>query len=419
MNELLQIIKEHPIDSTALVSPSLKLSRGELIDRAVELRESAQHLRGLRALVSNSDPVMSIIEMVAFDGFAGTLELVPQGAAQSIDDFQGKVNPISRNDFEFTGETHWLLRTSGTTGTPKEARHTLSTISASLQRNIQVGAGFRWALMYDPCRFAGLQVILQALIGGSTILVPGDENLEDKIDFLVREGCTSISATPSVWRRLLFAKRIQSLPLQHVTLGGEIADQKILDHLRQYFPKAKIRHIYAATELGTIFSVNDGKAGFPCSYLDGGLNNVKLKINADGELCVWRAPNSVDAQYLENTKFVGTGDLVEIIADRVHFVGRTNGVVNIGGHKVSPEKIESIIRGCPGIRDVRVFGLRNSILGQVLAANLVAEVDQNSIDLKAVVQEFCKANLSVVERPSIVRMVREIELTSAGKTDRK
>ena len=86
----------------------------------------------------------------------------------------------------------------------------------------------------------------------------------------VREGVNAMSATPTLWRKILMSDASRSLALRSITLGGEIADQQVLSTLASTYPSARIRHIYASTEAGTGFSVTDGKAGFPVSFLENG-----------------------------------------------------------------------------------------------------------------------------------------------------
>ncbi len=69
--------------------------------------------------------------------------------------------------------TEWLMTTSGTTGVPKIVPHTLRSLARSVYRfgggDGQAAAPV-WGLLYDPTRFAGLQVVLQALIGGGRLV---------------------------------------------------------------------------------------------------------------------------------------------------------------------------------------------------------------------------------------------------------
>ncbi len=60
----------------------------------------------------------------------------------------------------------------GTTSTPKLVAHTLQSLTRPTKRDLSRGAELRWGLLYDLTRFAGLQVYLQALAGGSLLLLP-------------------------------------------------------------------------------------------------------------------------------------------------------------------------------------------------------------------------------------------------------
>lgn len=159
--------------------------------------------------------------------------------------------------------TRWLMTTSGTTGLPKMVPHTLATLSRSTSR-FEGGTVQTWGLLYDPTRFAGLQVVLQALIGGGPLALPDTGRpLSEQVEALAAAGCTALSATPTLWRRILMAQGHERLALRQATLGGEIVDQGTIDALRSAFPNARITHIYASTEAGVGFSVRDGAGRLP------------------------------------------------------------------------------------------------------------------------------------------------------------
>lgn len=48
---------------------------------------------------------------------------------------------------------------------------------------------------------------------------------------------------------------------RYVRLSGEIAEQPILDALRAVFRRAVVGPVYASTEAGVAFDVNDGLPG--------------------------------------------------------------------------------------------------------------------------------------------------------------
>ena len=123
-------------------------------------------------------------------------------------------------------------------------------------------------LLYGMQRFAGIQVFLQSIFN-SSLFIP---NLSNNLNFIVNQfldnSINCLSASPTLWRKLLMSPKFTELQMRVITLGGEIADQNILNALKKNFKDAKIRHIYASTEAGVGFSVTDGLAGFPKKYLE-------------------------------------------------------------------------------------------------------------------------------------------------------
>ena len=174
------------------------------------------------------------------------------------------------------------LMTSGTTGRPKLVRHTLESLLGRISRPVgsAMNSEQRWLLTYQPTTFAGLQVILTALCTGGAVVQTSNRSPAEFFAVAERFGATHISGTPTFWRSFLLATPFRSLPLQQITLGGEPVDQPTLDRLAQRFPGARITHIYASSEAGTVFSVHDGRSGFPAAWLDTRTAGVGLRIRA-------------------------------------------------------------------------------------------------------------------------------------------
>ena len=271
------------------------------------------------------------------------------------------------------------ILTSGTEGRPRAVHHTWNSLFRPV-RLARTAVPQRWLLAYRPYLYAGLQVMAQSVANGDCLVMPTADAGVDEITELFRRGQVShASATPSYWRRLLLFARPDAwtgCPLRQVTLGGEPVDQLLLDQLRRTFPQARLAHIYATTELGRCFSVTDGRAGFPRSYLEpSALPDVQLQIR-EGELLVQSAnrgqlatpSNSVGAN-----DWMATGDLVDVTADRVLFAGRRGDMINVGGLKVQPLRVESVVRNVPGVRDVLVYGQSSSIAGSLVACQIMLE----------------------------------------------
>lgn len=303
------------------------------------------------------------------------------------------------------------LETSGTTGAPKRARHAFARLRGRL-RGLEGGRDARWLLTYHPCSFAGLQVLLTAAAAGATLIAPKlGADVVELSAAAAAYGATHVSGTPSFWRGFLMSCPHPPPPLAVVTLGGEAADQSLLDHLRAAFPDACLRHIYASTEAGALFAVADGREGFPAEWLAAGRDGVGLEVR-DGELWV----NSPRAM-LSGDGWRATGDLVALRGDRVVFVGRKDGRVNVGGVKVSPEEAEARILAVEGVADALVTAVVNPITGNLLTATIVPRPNADVESLRRAARA-ATADLPPAARPRIVVFADALPLSPSGKKNR-
>ncbi|MCU8001469.1 AMP-binding protein [Shewanella sp. SM96] len=321
----------------------------------------------------------------------------------------------------------YILATSGTTGTPKLAKYSLGSLIATTQMNVERGAEFIWGLSYDINRFAGLQVYLQAIVSGSTLVIPSKS---DGIDSLIRlyanNNVNCLSATPSFWRKVLMIPFHKSIPLKRITLGGEISNQNILTALSNSFPNANIIHIYASTEAGVGFAVKDKVEGFPLNFLDS-LASIPCKLKVkDGLLWIKSSHGCSDfvggELNVDSDGFINTGDLIEIKENRVLFLGRESGSINVGGNKVMPEKVEAVLENSPYVCLANVFAKKNPVLGSLVSSDLVLTALGESIsskDLKTELIAFCRSKLEPYEIPVLFKRVDFIETNSTGKKIRK
>jgi acyl-CoA synthetase (AMP-forming)/AMP-acid ligase II len=279
-----------------------------------------------------------------------------------------------------------LIRTTGTTGLPKAARHDWRRLARTVERVVP-RPHQRWLLAYGPHQFAGIQILQHVLASQATLVAPFPRRPRDGLAALLREGVTCLSATPTYWRFLLAEARSQDVelpPLEQVTLGGEASPADLLARLRAEFPDARISHVYASTEFGSVASVRDGRPGLPIESLYSEANPEAHVRVVDGEL--WVRARAGMLGYADADAEVGdaettptevsaewraTGDLVEITDDRVVFRGRSSEVVNVGGTKVHPLPIESLITALDRVAMARVFGRPNPLMGAIVAAEVV------------------------------------------------
>jgi acyl-coenzyme A synthetase/AMP-(fatty) acid ligase len=320
--------------------------------------------------------------------------------------------------------TEWILLTSGTGGAPKLVVHTINSLAGALPRQPS-GTRAVWSTFYDIRRFGGLQIYLRAvLLGVPLVLSSSGESIADFAARAGAERVTHISGTPSHWRMLLMSGAAAHLAPEYVRLSGEVADQALLDNLRAAFPAARIAHAFASTEAGVAFDVNDGLAGFPAEYI-GRPGPVDLKVT-DGTLHIRSPGNAV--RYLGDETgiagidgYVDTGDLVERVDGRYYFRGRKGGVINVGGLKVYPEEVESVLNADPRVRMSRASARRNPFTGSVVVAEVVLRdplppgESNSAAAVKGELVNACRRALPAHKVPAVVRFVDSLEHTAAGK----
>ena len=413
-----------PNNKGFMVSPDEQLTYGELSLYVTDYRKKYNYLEGQSVtLMCRSSWELSILAL-CLEGFVASILLVPQHiSSEVLDTFEKKMNsgyrvlstqldPIQnasgtllKATLEKVDQTTWALATSGTTGTPKLWQHTTAQLIDKVLKSKQNMPSMNWGLTYGLERFAGLQVYFTALFSHGQILFPtSSSEVRSALSFFSLHECHAISATPTWWRQALMTTEVESLQVTQITLGGEIADQALLTSLSDRFTQAKIIHIYASTEVGALFAVKDKKEGFPLSFLE----KYKLKINEETRhLMVKR-----------NNEFFDTGDVVEVKGERIIFLGRGNGSINVGGNKVMPEEVEKVILGFPGIQDCLVKGKKNPFTGNILQAYIQYKGDYSEEEIQGELSEYCKERLNEYKVPAIFRFSNNMSMNQNLKRSR-
>jgi acyl-CoA synthetase (AMP-forming)/AMP-acid ligase II len=268
---------------------------------------------------------------------------------------------------------------------------------------------------------------LRAVLAGlPLVLSSAGEPVEKFFARAAAAGVTHISGTPSHWRRALMSGNTGLINPEYVRLSGEAADQTVLDNLRAAYPKARVAHAFASTEAGVAFDVSDGLAGFPAELVGNPNAPVEMKVQ-DGTL--WIRSGRTAARYLgpapaelaAEDGYVDTGDMVELQAGRYYFRGRKGGIINVGGLKVYPEEVESVLNADPRVRMSLVKARRNPITGAVIVAEVVLSEGQDPGDadhaerVKSDLLNACRRTLAAHKVPALLRFVQTLELTAAGK----
>jgi len=440
-----------------LLSDQASLALSELTEGSA-LYGHGDELRGRSVLIATTSQLAASLALIELDGVARRVVLYPPDLPLGYLPFvietaevdaivsdgktvelgnprlerfvpcNGEITPCS-SDRTAQHQTEWILLTSGTTGLPKLVVHTLLSLAGAIERQSPAAAKIVWSTFYDIRRYGGLQIFLRALLTGTPlVLSSAQESTADFLDRASSHGVTHISGTPSHWRRALMSPAIHQLAPEYVRLSGEIADQGILNNLKLVYPNARIAHAFATTEAGVAFDVNDGMAGFPASVI-AHTPNVEMKIE-DRSLCI--RSNRTSPRYLGghapilrgDDGFVDTGDLLELRDGRYYFVGRRDGVINIGGLKVYPEEVEAVINRHPSVQMSLVKTKKNPITGAIVIADVVLKAseqtaNQDTRELQHEILLLCRDALSSHKIPAAINFVSSLAVAESGKLTRR
>jgi acyl-coenzyme A synthetase/AMP-(fatty) acid ligase len=419
------------------------------------LGDSGDKLRGKSVLVATIDQLTAIAALVELDGVASRLVLYPPDLsvehlayAAKIADVDAIVSDrlsaelpvngcwlivpgaVQRRsitlDREQPWETEWVLLTSGTTGLPKLVAHTLRSLAGAIRSNGTEGEVV-WSTFYDIRRYGGLQIFLRAALTGKSLVLSSAQ--ESTAQFLARAGAcgvTHISGTPSHWRRALMSPSAHLLVPDYVRLSGEIADQALLDQLRLFYPRARVSHAFASTEAGVAFDIKDILSGVGADVIkhtpgvEMKIENGTLRIRSDRTAS--RYLNHECRQLKDTDGFVDTGDVLELRGNRYYFVGRRDGVINVGGQKVHPEEVEEVINRHPHVRMSLVRTRKNPLMGSLVIADVVLETPGPSSDDHKIERDIlilCRESLSAHKVPVSINFVPTLAVAETGKLIRR
>lgn len=300
--------------------------------------------------------------------------------------------------------------TSGTTGQPKKVIHSIKTLT----RSVRLGDKYKgqiWAYAYNPTHMAGLQVFFQAFMNLNALVNVFNLQRSEVYQKISDYHITHISATPTFYRLLLPIEQ-SYLSVQRVTLGGEKSDNYLYENISKIFPHAKINNVYASTEAGSLFAAKGDCFQIPEEIRD------KFSVHEE-ELLIHKSLLGKSDSFIFDGDYYHSGDLIEWVNKEksiFKFKSRKNELINVGGYKVNPGEVEDAINAIEGIHQSLVYGKTNSILGNVLIAEiqLVKGITISDLEIRKILKEV----LQDFKIPRKIKFVDAFSLTRTGKLKR-
>jgi len=300
--------------------------------------------------------------------------------------------------------------TSGTTGQPKKVTHPLSNLIRAVRMSTN-HQNQTWAFAYNPTHMAGLQVFFQAFMNKNTLVNVFNATRSEVYSAIEQYLVTHISATPTFYR-LLLPIELSFEHVRRITFGGEKSNDKLYDSMKLIFPNAKLNNIYASTEAGSLFVARGDCFEIPESLSD----NVKIE---EEELLIHQSLLGYSDSFALSNSYYKTGDLIEWVDETkrlFRFKSRKNELINVGGYKVNPREVEDIIQQIDGVEQALVYGKPNSVVGNILCADIKLESIGCLSELE--IRQHLSAKLQDYKTPRIIKFVESLSLTRTGKIKR-
>ncbi len=304
-----------------------------------------------------------------------------------------------------------VVYTSGSSGPPKGVRLTLSNLEAAARGSAgHLGHGVEddWLLAMPLHHVGGLSIVVrQAHTGGSITMLPGFE--PDSFSRALHGTVTMASVVPTMLRRLLALGPYQGLRAVLVG-GGPIPEGLLEEGAAVGLP---VLPTYGMTE--TFGQIATLRPGDPLERKVHPLPGVSLRIETEGRIAVRGdqvSPGYAGQPDRSDPWFV-TSDIGALDDDgALRVLGRSDSVVVTGGENVSPEQVETVISGHPGVDDVVVAGVPDPEWGHRLVAVYTGTAGES--DLAAWVGDRLEGFMV----PKDWRRVAQLPRTSIGKPDR-
>ncbi|MQY03550.1 AMP-binding protein [Actinomadura macrotermitis] len=330
-----------------------------------------------------------------------------------------------------------IVMTSGTTGTPKGARHDISIgslLPAALSHLMRVPVRSGEPLVIAPPLFhvLGFAYCSVGLGMGMPLVLFRRFDPEQILRGIEEHRAQTLVAVPVMLQRLLdVPDGPRPSSLEVVVCGGSA----LHPHLSEAFMDAfgdVVHNVYGATETGwaTIATPQDlreapGTVGRPSFRL-----TIKILDEDGNELPPGETGEIYTGGGLRFAGYTGggtkqvrdgltsTGDLGHFDeAGRMFIDGRADDMIVSGGENVFPGEVEDLLGRHEGVAEVAVTGADDEKFGQRLVAYVVrapgSQVGED--ELKA----YVKKNLARYKVPRDVHFVDELPRTSTGKVRAK
>lgn len=331
-----------------------------------------------------------------------------------------------------------LVLTSGSTGTPSlVALSPQAIVSSARATHARLGGPGTWVAALPFQHVAGLQVLARSVVAGTEPLLAS--NLTERSASFDVDQFVDLTERARPDARRLYTSLVTKMATDLLDTSAGVRALQSYDAILvgggPVSTDLRRRAEKSGVNLVTTYGMTETAGG--CVYDGLPLDGTSLRIDPTSSQILLSGPTLMNGYMGEpapwivdedGTRWFQTSDLGRIDGGQLRVLGRTDDIVNSGGHKVSTRLVEKAIRQTPAVADVHVFGVPDETWGERVAAavELVEpglagtappEQTESLNDLAASIRSSVLADLPAHCVPRTVFVLQEVPRTDLGKVD--
>jgi long-chain acyl-CoA synthetase len=300
------------------------------------------------------------------------------------------------------GHPGLVLFSSGSTGKNKAALHDFAPLLEKFKTPRRALRTITF-LLFD--HIGGVNTLLYTLSNSGCVVTVNDRSPEAVCEAIEKYQVELLPTSPTFLNLLLISRAYERHSigsLRMITYGTEVMPESTLQKMHSLFPQIDLLQTYGLSEVGILRSksrtsdslwVRVGGEGFQTRVVDG-----MLEIKAESAMLGYLNHPS---PFTEDGWF-RTGDAVEVDGEYIRILGRKSEMINVGGEKVYPAEVESVLQQLEGVRDVIVVGAPHAITGQIVEARVWLATGETRLQFQQRMTAYCRDRLAKFKIPQKV-----------------
>ena len=321
-----------------------------------------------------------------------------------------------------------IFYTSGTTGFPKGAMHTHENVLANVETVYRVsdiprdaGREMRTLVVVPLFHVTGChsQTLPALRIGGAAVIDAAFDGAR-MIDTLERERITACTAVPAIYYYILNHPDFTPAKVAGVrwaSYGGAPIAPDLVHQIGDRFAGARLANGFGLTECTSIATLlphewaagHADSVGFAAPHTEVAIDETNFGSQAGmGEVLIrgqsvcagyWNKPEATAQTFADH--WLHTGDVGRVDSGGlVYVLDRIKDMINRGGENVYCVEVENALIGAPGVGEVAVVGVPDSMMGEKVGA-VIVPLPGASVDPRAVLG-YAREHLADFKVPQFI-----------------